>query len=364
MASTVNGEFRFIKIISDGSTLSVKNAPTLASIPALNESNLSSKSSTDVSELASAESAPLTSQVANISGALPPLPSSQPAAEKSEPSLASRPSRAAASKKKEQKEPKEPKEAKNPKKKRKKSKTVTRKEVSTTSGPANEITRAINKKAKKSDLLMADRSFNLGTPLGTLGSHEYFADVTARRPDGKAPNIVLKRGLKVKLLNREDLVRIYCAYVSVNGSQAKLFVRGDEEEGAPQPVSVLDVESIPEGQQDLPAGFEERVSTFLEDRRKGMEAKAEEAKKTRTEALKKKRFHFGEVKKEPGTYTTSSSPSPVVANQDLLQEYRKRVEVLESRVKELEQLVEKKNDELKAAMAAHSEKLFDLLTRK
>ena len=220
-ATTADGELHVIKIISNGTSLSIKNKPTPLLAPALSESTLSSKSIAEGPEAASAGSALLTPPTSDISNAPPPLPSSQPLAANtsvSEPARVSLP-RAAAGKKKDVKEAKESKEEKNPpEKKRKKPKAVPRKEVSTSSGPANEITRAINKKAKKSATLMADRSFSLGTPLGTLGSHEYYVDVTAIRSN--APNIVLKRGLKVKLQNREDLVRIYCAFVSVNGSSA------------------------------------------------------------------------------------------------------------------------------------------------
>ncbi len=116
--------------------------------------------------------------------------------------------------------------------------------MSLSAGSPQEQARAVNQKAKRSNLLMTNRHFTLGKEIGVFGSHEFHVDVQCISNDKSSETVVIKQGTYVSLLQRAEPVRVFVAFTATNGTQARLFVRGDNEAGDPYPVSVLDVAEI------------------------------------------------------------------------------------------------------------------------
>ncbi len=152
--------------------------------------------------------------------------------------------------------------------------------MSLSAGSPQEQARAVNQKAKRSNLLMTNRHFTLGKEIGVFGSHEFHVDVQCISNDKSSETVVIKQGTYVSLLQRAEPVRVFVAFTATNGTQARLLVRGDNEAGDPYPVSVLDVAEIvtdtPPGPQFWPA-----VNKFIDSRRKCELEKQEQRKEAR-----------------------------------------------------------------------------------
>ncbi len=235
-----------------------------------------------------------------------------------------------------------------------------RKHVSTSSSSPKELARAVNAKLKNNNLLWAGRCFILGKEIGTFGRYTFHTEVQASSKSAVTPlePIVLDQGSLVTLLSREGTVRIYCAFVAINGNQAQLFVRSDDADGDPYRVSVLDVAS--KLKDTPPAGFWQRLEAFIESRRKLVLKVKEEEKEARKKEQSKARQ--GREKRIKTECAASQPPAQQDAvNQEVLQEYRKIIASLESRVKDLEKQLDQKSTEQKILYDKLFEKLCSLI---
>ncbi len=235
-----------------------------------------------------------------------------------------------------------------------------RKHVSTSSSSPKELARAVNAKLKNNNLLWAGRYFILGKEIGTFNQYTFHTEVQASSKSAATPlePIVLDQGSLVTLLSREGTVRIYCAFVAINGNQAQLFVRSDDADGDPYRVSVLDVAS--KLKDTPPAGFWQRLEAFIESRRKLVLKVKEEEKEARKKEQSKARQ--GREKRIKTECAASQPPAQQDAvNQEVLQEYRKIIASLESRVKDLEKQLDQKSTEQKILYDKLFEKLCSLI---
>ncbi len=243
-----------------------------------------------------------------------------------------------------------------------------RKDVSVSAGSPQEQARAVNQKAKRSNLLMTNRHFTLGKEIGVFGPHEFHVDVQCISNDKSSETVVIKQGTYISLLQRAEPVRVFVAFTATNGTQARLFVRGDNEAGDPYPVSVLDVVEIvtdtPPGPQFWPAVNEvtdSRRKCELEKQEQRKEARGAKTPPSKRPAIAVTAVATQGVKKEATARVRVFPQAKNSENQALLQEYCKRNESLEARVKELEKQLEQKNAEIASLYAKMLEQLCSLV---